>query len=194
MLIVLVFIVAVIYASFFEWKLHKDVMHRPFLGFRYAYKAHALTHHGTFRFDRTYHLQRESDKYTIPMAWWNGPVLVLISCVPFDLIGWYLGTWTIPLTAMGTVAVYYGTYEYIHWCMHLPRKRSVERTGVFFKLNGHHVLHHRYPDKNLNVVLPLADLCLGTLLLRSKIPFNQVRGEMVPDLQPPPSQKTIAHS
>ncbi len=185
---------AVIYASLFEWTLHRFVMHRPFLGYWYPYVAHALTHHRIFQSDKRYHLQDEKDKHTIHMAWWNGPVLVLLSCIPFDLAGWYLGTWIIPLTAMGTIACYYGTYEYIHWCMHLPRKRNIERTGVFFRLNGHHVLHHRYPDKNLNVVLPFADLCFGTLLLRSKIPFNQVRGEMIPDLQPGEAQKTVAHS
>lgn len=39
-------------------------------------------------------------------------------------------------------------------------------------------------NRNFNVVLPLADLCLGTLLLRSKVQFAQVRGESVPDVQP----------
>jgi sterol desaturase/sphingolipid hydroxylase (fatty acid hydroxylase superfamily) len=72
----------------------------------------------------------------------------------------------------------------MHWCMHLPRKRHVERSGVFFRLNGHHLLHHRYMGKNFNVVLPLADLCLGTLLLRSKIHFKQAEGPSVPNVQP----------
>jgi sterol desaturase/sphingolipid hydroxylase (fatty acid hydroxylase superfamily) len=68
--------------------------------------------------------------------------------------------------------------------MHLPRKRNLERSGLFFRLNGHHLLHHRYMRKNFNVVLPLADLCLGTLLLRSKAHFKQARGPSVPDVQP----------
>ena len=38
--------------------------------------------------------------------------------------------------------------------------------------------------KNFNVVLPLADLCLGTLLLRSKVRFAQATGSTVPDVQP----------
>jgi hypothetical protein len=38
--------------------------------------------------------------------------------------------------------------------------------------------------KNFNVVLPIADLVLGTLLLRSKTRFAQVTGPSVPDLQP----------
>ncbi|MGH7993446.1 MAG: fatty acid hydroxylase, partial [Limisphaerales bacterium] len=75
-------------------------------------------------------------------------------------------------------------YEYMHWCMHLPKKRYVEHSGIFFRLNGHHLLHHRYMHKNFNVVLPLADLCLGTLLLRSKVAFAQARGPSVPNVQP----------
>jgi hypothetical protein len=32
--------------------------------------------------------------------------------------------------------------------------------------------------------MPFADLCLGTLMLRSKIKFPQARGAAVPDVQP----------
>jgi hypothetical protein len=38
--------------------------------------------------------------------------------------------------------------------------------------------------RNFNVVLPLADLCLGTLLLRSKVQFKQATGPSVPNVQP----------
>jgi sterol desaturase/sphingolipid hydroxylase (fatty acid hydroxylase superfamily) len=68
--------------------------------------------------------------------------------------------------------------------MHLPKKRHVERSGIFFRLNGHHLLHHRYMRKNFNVVLPFADLCCGTLLMRSKVAFAQAQGQSVPDVQP----------
>ena len=79
---------------------------------------------------------------------------------------------------------YYATYEYLHWCMHKPKRRVVERSGLFFLLNGHHLLHHRYMYKNFNVLLPLADLCLNTLVVRSNVCFAQARGEGVPDVQP----------
>jgi sterol desaturase/sphingolipid hydroxylase (fatty acid hydroxylase superfamily) len=80
--------------------------------------------------------------------------------------------------------IYYAAYEYMHWCMHLPNRRHVERSKIFFRLNGHHLLHHRYMHKNFNVVLPLADLLLGTLLLRSKVKFAQAVGPAVPNVQP----------
>ena len=80
---------------------------------------------------------------------------------------------------------YYGVYETIHWYMHLPKQRSVEYVWWYRRLNGHHLLHHRYMNRNLNVVLPFADMIFGTLMLRSPIKFNQCSETYcVPNVQP----------
>jgi hypothetical protein len=171
-------------ASFFEWLLHKHVMHRPLGSFRYAFNAHAVVHHKVFKADHTYHLIHDHDKETIPMAWWNGPVLILFFSIPCAIISWVTGHWGIHLGAILAFSAYYGVYEYIHWCMHLPKARRIEKPWWFRRLNGHHLLHHRYMHKNFNVVFPLADLCLGTLMIRSKIHFAQATGPSVPDVQP----------
>jgi Fatty acid hydroxylase superfamily len=178
------FVFGTVFASFFEWTLHKYVMHRPVGKFRYAFKAHAIVHHGTFKADRTYHLLDEKDKETIPMAWWNGPALILIGTAPFAILSWFTGQWAFALGGCLSILSYYSFYEYIHWCMHLPKARRVEKPWWFRKLNGHHLLHHRYMHKNFNVVLPLADLCLGTLMARAKTKFAQAQGPSVPDVQP----------
>jgi hypothetical protein len=178
------FLVATIFASFFEWTLHRFIMHRPVKFFRYPFERHALIHHHIFKADETYHLINEQDKYTIPMAWWNGPALIAVGMIPFAIVGVFLKSWGIVCGPLLAFCAYYGAYEYMHWCMHLPRKRSVERSGIFFRLNGHHLLHHRYMGKNFNVVFPLADLCLGTLLVRSKVHFKQASGPSVPNVQP----------
>jgi hypothetical protein len=177
------FVGGVIYCSFFEWMLHKYVMHRPVPFFRYPFVAHALTHHGKFKADDTYHLQNEADKETVPMAWWNAPLMWAIHVGPVLGLQWLVGK---PF-AWGTFAAmvgYYAAYEYLHWCMHIPRKRNIERSGIFFRLNGHHLLHHRYVGNNLNVVLPIFDVAFGTLLLRSPIRFAQATGPSVPNVQP----------
>ena len=186
------FVIAVVYASLFEWTLHRYIMHRPLGKFTYPFKSHALVHHHIFKSDHTYHLIHEPDKWTIPMAWWNGPVLILVGLTPFLVAAISSGQWVILAGAALACAAYYGAYEYMHWCMHLPRKRNIERSGIFFRLNGHHLLHHRYMGKNFNVVLPLADLCFGTLLLRSKIHFKQAEGPSVPNVQPRRPQPQIA--
>lgn len=91
------------------------------------------------------------------------------------------------MTGIALSASYYGAYEYLHWCMHLPKSRRVERSWLFYRLNGHHLLHHRYMGYNYNVVCPLADVLFGTLLLRAKFSFAQARGPAVPDVQPLPA-------
>ena len=68
--------------------------------------------------------------------------------------------------------------------MHLPKARRVEKSQLFRRLNGHHLLHHRYMHKNFNVVLPLADWMLGTLMPRAKTRFAQPNNPAVPDVQP----------
>jgi len=178
------FLGGIIYASFFEWTLHRFVMHRPVGKFDYAFKAHAIVHHHVFKADHTYHLINEKDKETIPMAWWNGPAIIAINAIPVALIAWWVGSWVVLIAAVVAFSLYFGAYEYMHWCMHLPKARRVEKSWMFYRLNGHHLLHHRYMHKNFNVVMPLADLCLGTLLLRSKIRFPQATGPAVPDVQP----------
>ena len=75
------FAAMVVFASFFEWTLHRFVLHRPLWFFRYPFNAHAMVHHRAFRADRTYHVQNRTDEANIPMAWWNGPALILLSAV-----------------------------------------------------------------------------------------------------------------
>ena len=119
------------------------------------------------------------------MAWWNAPLLVLLHVPVALFFGWLVGDpVAVGIGALSALVLYYATYEYIHWCMHIPRHRNIERSGLFFRLNGHHLLHHRYMGKNFNVVFPLADAVLGTLVLRSRVSFAQATGPSVPNVQP----------
>ncbi len=72
----------------------------------------------------------------------------------------------------------------MHGCLHLPKTRRIEKSWGSRRLNGHHLLHHRYMQKSFNVVFPLADLCLGTLVLNSKCHFAQPSGPAIPNVQP----------
>jgi hypothetical protein len=180
-------VISVIYASCFEWLLHRYLMHRPFLNFRYAFNAHARVHHRTFKSDDTYHVKKKEDEHLIHMAWWNGPVLVTIGLIPFAILCIFIGHWISILCGIGLgCAGYYGAYESLHWCMHKPvlKQRLIEHSWLFRRINGHHLLHHRYMHKNYNVVLPLWDLIFGTLMTRSPVAFAQARGTSVPDVQP----------
>ncbi|MDQ5950176.1 MAG: hypothetical protein QG585_118 [Patescibacteria group bacterium] len=167
MIYLLVLLGAILYTSYFEWVLHKRVMHKPLWGFRYPFKAHAQVHHKLYKADETYHLgDRDwSIAKTITMARWNIFVLLPIAGLPWYILAWILrDPWLAAIPTI-VIALYYVTYEYLHWCMHLPKKRRLEKSWAFKALDKHHRLHHLCMNKNFNVVLPLADLMLGTLIL-----------------------------
>lgn len=186
--ITLTILVTIPYASLNEWALHRYFMHQPVGKFTYAFKAHALVHHQNFKADHSYHLpdpDTENYKAKIPMAWWNGPTLVVVASIIPALIIWLCGLSFLLLIAVSaTIFAYYGAYEFLHWCMHLPKGRWFERSRIFQWINGHHLLHHRFMNKNFNVVLPFADWLLGTLKLRSHVTFNQAKGPSIPNVQP----------
>jgi hypothetical protein len=64
-----------VYASFFEWSLHRFLMHRP-LVVSYPFRAHTLTHHRNFRSDASYHLRPDQSRDSLTFAWWNAPLLI----------------------------------------------------------------------------------------------------------------------
>lgn len=186
------FVVMVPICSEFEWRLHSGVMHKPIYifgwKFDYPFIAHHQVHHQIFKWDKTYILQDPADRPTITMAWWNGPLLSVISSIPGWIVGYMIDHMlAVGLTSFFTVFAYYGVYETIHLFMHLPaqKKRLIGRIFPPYKwLNGHHILHHRWMKKNFNVVLPLADWWHKTLLRRSPMRFDQPRGPLIPDVQP----------
>lgn len=168
--------------------MHKPVRIKiPFwrtISFTYAFKAHAVVHHQIFKADETYHLKKEGDEITIPMAWWNGPVLILIGTSPSALLCLLIGHWNIALGIFSAFCVYYALYESIHWCFHLPKNRWLEYLPGYKLLNSHHLLHHQHMGKNYNVVLPLADICLGTFIWRARDSFPQPQHDTLRNVQP----------
>ena len=191
LIVVSTFGVGLIYASFFEWWLHKYILHNPrtFFFAQRWFRDHTRVHHMKFKFDESYHLQHQDDEHIIDMKKW-ALLITAVAAIPFFLATLLLfgfgfeGAWLVAVTGCAVSGLYYLAYEYLHWCMHQPRERRIEMSWVFQRLNGHHLLHHRYMGKNFNVVFPLADLCLRTLLVRSKVSFNQPSGPAVPNVQP----------
>ncbi len=92
------------------------------------------------------------------MAWWNGAVLIAMVMIPSVAAG--LGRRTLGVAGRGFMALDVLLLRLrIHPLVHAPAQGAgVESPGLFFRLNGHHLLHHRYMHKNFNVVLPLAEV------------------------------------
>lgn len=150
-----------VYASFFEWTLHKYLMHTPL--WQYPFRAHALVHHGLFRTGDKYFLSDAKVIRKVRFAWWNAPLILLLHTPLILWTGQALES-SIFAGALSALVLYYFLYEYLHYCMHIPKQRRLEKTAWFRWLDAHHHMHHKRHFNNLNVVLPLADILFGTLI------------------------------
>jgi hypothetical protein len=169
-------LVAIIQASYFEWVYHRYWLHRPWLPPQ-MFTAHTLIHHQLCQQGDTFRVVEEEQEEALTFQWWGGPLLVGLNVLPWIAVSW--GLWALgvalpylawSLTIGLTIFAYYLAYEGFHLLMHKPRIGWLERTAPFRFLERHHRLHHVRMGTNFNVVLPLADLTLGTLLLRDPKP------------------------
>ena len=155
---IFIFAAALVYANLFEYALHRWLMHRLH---SFVKREHML-HHGIFRGDHCYHVSRAEDRQFILFEWWQGPLTIGSHLPVFWATGAATGrpVWWLGLLALG---VYYAAYEYLHWCMHNPCNRLVERTALFRYLDRNHQIHHSQLRANFNVVAPFSDLVFRTL-------------------------------
>ena len=163
-------LVSVVQASFVEWAFHRYWLHRPWLP-KDCFTQHTLIHHQLCKFDDTFHVTDEEQHEALTFAWWGGPLLIAINMVPWVLAAWTLNSSGVALpylafliTVVVGISVYYVGYESLHYFMHKPTIAFIERSRVFQFIKRHHRIHHVHMNRNLNVLLPLADLVLGTLV------------------------------
>jgi hypothetical protein len=169
-------VVGVVQASYFEWVYHRYWLHRPWLPPQ-MFTAHTLVHHQLCKHDDTFQVHDEEQEEALTFQWWGGPLLVAVNLVPWLGVWWGMSAAGIAfpyvaclITIAATILVYYAAYEGFHYLMHRPMIGWIERSAPFRFIEKHHRLHHVHMGKNFNVVLPLADLTLGTLILRDPEP------------------------
>ncbi len=168
----LAFVFYFLYGSFFEWAFHKHLFHSPKF-IKATYKAHAIVHHQKFKYEtESYEWHEGKSKEHIAMDWFALPLFLGVHLPLFIFIEWITG---IPsaLAGLAAITAYYAVYEYYHYCMHVPEGRRFETFKIFIFAKEHHRLHHRHPQRNLNVYFPLADKCLGTFISVPKFNAQQ---------------------
>ncbi len=160
----LAFLVLFVYSSYFEWFIHRHLMHvkRPF-PFQEAFKGHTLIHHQLYHWDGKFEATGPGRPPHVALRWYAFPVMIGLHMPLFGLAQW-LTHWHIFWGATLGCVAYFSGYEYTHYLMHVPKGHRVERFRSFRFLKEHHRLHHKYYLRNMNVFLPLGDLCFGTLI------------------------------
>jgi hypothetical protein len=149
-----------VYASFAEWFVHRYGMHTDRLS-RWAFQRHAIQHHSNHRALKNFYapsiVYQIWESSAIPLLWFAHIPLYLLAgklWAPAAGVGMAIGA-----------AVYTVAYEVIHFHIHAPRGYWFQRTRVFHFYCEYHRVHHHRARWNYNVVLPLADIVLGTFSL-----------------------------
>ena len=168
-------LVGILQTSMFEWVYHRYWLHRPWLPPQ-MFTAHTLVHHQLCKHEDTFHITEPEQEEALTFQWWAAPILMALNMLPYGIVALFVRgpaayPWTAFMCTVGAIVLlYYFAYEGFHYLMHKPTLPWIERRGFFKFIKNHHRLHHVYMGKNFNVVLPLADLMLGTLVLTDPLP------------------------
>ncbi|HEY9731596.1 MAG TPA: hypothetical protein V6C89_06775 [Drouetiella sp.] len=149
--------------SFIEHQVHARMMHRKFfLAKRFAvfekmFTSHAVLHHGTYAIEFSDEPVPPGEDKGIRLSVFEGVVESIFIAFVLCFIS--------PIAAVAfviVVAFHHTVWNLIHLEMHKPEGRFFSQWAVYKFLARHHMLHHNYPTKNMNVVFPFADYVLGT--------------------------------
>jgi hypothetical protein len=169
--------------SFIEHQVHCRLMHRKnFLSertasFRRTMEAHAVVHHK--HYSKIFHDEPvpPGEDREIRLNVHKAPGKALPFAALIALVSWQGA-----LIFVGVVVFHHWAWNKIHLEMHKPEGRGFSKWPVYHFLSRYHWLHHRYPDKNFNVVFPFADYILGTSARATEADLKAMHEEF--DLQP----------
>ena len=162
--LVLGLVLGIVYSSFAEWFVHKYGMHTQKIS-KWSFQRHAIGHHSIRRSLKTFYavdVYKIWDSSAIPLLW-------LIHVPLYLLVGYLWNRHAGIGFAIGT-GCYVAFYEVLHFHIHTPRGHWFQRTRLFHLWCEYHRVHHHRARWNYNVVLPIADLALGTYSLAQMPP------------------------
>jgi hypothetical protein len=151
-------------ANVAEYFGHRHPMHHRKKGLGLVYRRHTQQHHHFFTHEAMAYASSHDFRMVlfppVMLLFFLGAIGTPIGALLFVLATPNVG-WLFVATAMG----YFLTYEWLHFCYHLPLEHPVARLPLLARLRKHHRAHHdlrlmgRY---NFNITFPLCDRVFGT--------------------------------
>ena len=151
------FIFSCILMSFIEHQVHCRLMHRRTAAFRRAFEAHALNHHRHYSKIFSDEPVAPGEDKEIRLTVHKAPIKAIPIAVLIALVSWQGA-----IVFVAVACLHHWVWSQIHLEMHKPEQRIFSKWPGYKFLARYHWLHHRYQDKNFNVVFPFADYVLGT--------------------------------
>jgi hypothetical protein len=152
-----------LFAFGFEWRVHKDVLHRSVPGLRILYVRHEITHHTIFTHEDMA-LRSGRELYNILMPGYAIVLVFLVALLPAAVLAELFGL-NVAALFVTTAMVFFLLYEWMHCAYHLPPESWIGRLRPIAALRAHHAWHHdpRLMKRwNFNVTVPVFDWIHGT--------------------------------
>lgn len=157
--------VTFLFCNFFEWFLHRHIMHRPskFPLFRAVYSRHTLMHHQFF----TDHEMRFAGHHDWRVTFFPPYALVVFTLmsIPGALLIGALTTANTGWLFIATTTAMYLIYEFMHFCCHVDDNWFVRNMPFVNTIRRHHTAHHNQNimmERNMNLTFPIMDWLFGT--------------------------------
>lgn len=161
-----------VFANAFEWRIHRNALHKRFFLMPALYDRHTPIHHRVYIHDDM-ELRDWRELALILIPPWAG-VPLFVALLPIAAALWFAFAPNVALLFMATCMFYVVTYELLHMSYHLPRTSLVGRNPVIRALARHHSIHHdpRFMQRwNMNVTVPLWDIVRRTRLTERAVPL-----------------------
>jgi hypothetical protein len=156
--------IVVAFANFFEWLVHRDVLHKRRWPMEVIYDRHTPMHHMVYvEEDMALRSVKEFRLVLIPAA---GVLGIVLAAAPPAFVVAHFWSQTAGWLFLLSASLFMVSYEVLHLCYHAPKDSFIGRRKVIAALRAHHARHHdprmmqRY---NFNVTVPIFDWIMGTL-------------------------------
>jgi hypothetical protein len=154
----------ILLANFYEWRVHKHVLHRRFWPFEIIYDKHTPMHHMIYvEEDMALRSVKEFRLVLIPAM---GVLGIVIAAAPIAIALAHFWSAAAGWLFLLTASLFMVSYEVLHLAYHAPADSFIGRLSLIKILRTHHARHHdprlmqRY---NFNVTVPLFDWIMGTM-------------------------------
>jgi Fatty acid hydroxylase superfamily len=154
----------VLFSNYYEWRVHRDVLHKRFWPFEVIYDKHTPMHHMVYvEEDMAIRSVKEFRLVLIPAA---GVLGIVLGAAPVAFALAHLWSPAAGWLFLLTASLFMVSYEVLHLCYHAPATSFIGRRRLIARLRAHHARHHdprlmqRY---NFNVTVPLFDWIMGTM-------------------------------
>lgn len=159
----------ILMANYYEWRVHRDVLHKRFWPFEVIYDKHTPMHHMVYvEEDMALRSVKEFRLILIPAA---GVLGIVLAAAPVALGIAHLWSTAAGWLFLLSASLFMVSYEVLHLCYHAPKDSFIGRRKLIGVLRAHHARHHdprlmqRY---NFNVTVPLFDWIMGTLAPKAR--------------------------